>query len=201
MTSSTPWKNLSRIEAGILVKKWAAALAITALAAYPFAVWFGLQQGLARPLALLLLFLLALRGLLVPRNKRRYFFWVLLAALAIIFPTLYFNQADYLLFYPVLVNAVMLTLFASSLFGQQSAVEKIARITEPDLPPAGVLYTRRVTQVWCVFFVANGLIALYTALYCSHAQWVFYNGFLSYVLTGVLFLLELLWRHYRRRAA
>ena len=40
-------------------------------------------------------------------------------------------------------------------------IERLARLREPDLPPAAIAYTRRVTQVWCVFFAVNGAIALY----------------------------------------
>ena len=57
---------------------------------------------------------------------------------------------------------------------------------EPDFPPAAVVYTRRVTQVWCGFFVVNGLIAVATALWASTAVWTLYNGLLSYVAMGVL---------------
>ncbi len=206
MTLSAPWKNSPRTEAcscekKTTVKKWATALAVLALLAYPFLVWMGLQQQAARPLALLLLLLLGLRWLLAPQNAKRNVLWMLLAALIIIVPTLYFNRADFLLFYPVLMNASMLLIFFASLFAQQSAVEKIARLHEPDLPPAGVRYTRRVTQAWCVFFVANGAAALYTALYCTYAQWALYNGLLSYVLIAAFFLLELLWRRHSRPTA
>ena len=47
-------------------------------------------------------------------------------------------------------------------------------------------YTRRVTQVWCGFFVVNGLIAVATALWASPAAWALWNGLLSYVAMGVL---------------
>ena len=47
-------------------------------------------------------------------------------------------------------------------------------------------WTRRVTEVWCVFFILNGSIALYTALYCSMQVWALYNGLIAYVLMGIL---------------
>ena len=56
-----------------------------------------------------------------------------------------------------------------------------------DLAPAAVAYTRRVTQVWCGFFVFNGAVSLGTALWGSPAAWALYNGLLAYVLMGVLF--------------
>ena len=63
----------------------------------------------------------------------------------------------------VLRALVMLAVFAVSLRFPPSAVERIARLSDPDLPPQGVAYTRRVTQVWCGFFVFNGAAALATA--------------------------------------
>jgi len=90
-------------------------------------------------------------------------------------------------FYPALVNAAFLIIFAYSLYSPPSMVERLARLHEPSLPAAAVGYTRRVTQVWCFFFALNGAIALYTALFTSLAQWSFYNGFLSYLLMGLLF--------------
>lgn len=61
--------------------------------------------------------------------------------------------------YPVLVNLMMLAVFGSSLFAGQTVIEKLARLQQPDLPEKAVRYTRRVTQVWCVFFIANGTLA------------------------------------------
>ncbi len=47
-------------------------------------------------------------------------------------------------------------------------------------------YTRRVTQVWCIFFFINGAIALGTALWASAAVWSLYNGVIAYLLMGGL---------------
>ncbi|MDD4916151.1 MAG: hypothetical protein PHW13_14090, partial [Methylococcales bacterium] len=76
----------------------------------------------------------------------------------------------------------------------QSLIERLARIQHPDLPPEGVIYTRRVTQIWCAFFVVNGGIALATALWSSIELWSLYNGLIAYVLMGILFVGEYLVR-------
>ncbi|WP_245550190.1 hypothetical protein [Vreelandella jeotgali] len=39
--------------------------------------------------------------------------------------------------YPVAINAVMLTLFTTSLWQGPPIIERLARLREPDLPPAG----------------------------------------------------------------
>ena len=70
---------------------------------------------------------------------------------------------------------------------------------EPDLPEAGVRYTRTVTWVWCGFFAVNAGIALWTALATSLETWALYNGLISYGLMGLLLGGELLVRGPVRR--
>ncbi len=69
-----------------------------------------------------------------------------------------FRQQGLLLYYPVIVNILMLGLFSSSLWQQQSLIERLARIQEPDLPASGVSYTRNVTKIWCVFLLSMALL-------------------------------------------
>ena len=73
-------------------------------------------------------------------------------------------------------------------------IERFARIQEPDLDHEGVIYTRKVTIAWCLFFLSNGLIALYTVFYSSIEIWTLYNGFVSYILMGLFFAVEYLIR-------
>ena len=91
-----------------------------------------------------------------------------------------------LLFYPVVVNAVMLAVFGGSLWSAMPIVERLARLQEPDLPEKGVRYTRHVTQIWCGFFIINGGIALFTALYADMSLWTAWNGIIAYLLIGFL---------------
>ena len=91
--------------------------------------------------------------------------------------------------YPVFVNAALFTVFAASLRGTPM-VETFARLRHKNLPAPAVVYCRRVTVVWCVFFIVNGLVALDSALFRSDAWWALYNGAVSYVLIAVLFAAE-----------
>lgn len=88
--------------------------------------------------------------------------------------------------YPVLMNLAMLVSFGATLVSPPSMIERFARITEPDLPPRGVSYTRKVTVVWVAFFLLNGSVALWTVFSAGWKTWGFYNGFLAYVLAGLL---------------
>jgi uncharacterized membrane protein len=98
-------------------------------------------------------------------------------------------------FYPSLVNLGLLIAFGATLVRGPSMIEKFARLGNPDLPPGAVRYTRRVTQVWCGFFVLNGAFSVYTALYWSRASWSLYNGAIAYGLIGMLLVAEVIWRY------
>lgn len=150
---------------------------------YPFAVYFSVQHIEPRLVAVLLAVLLLARlGGADGPMRPMLFMGLLFAAFAA-----WHNQLLTLRFYPVIVNLALLALFATSLFYPPSVVERMARLKTPDLPPQGIIYTRRVTQVWCLFFMLNGSVALITAIWSSFEVWSLYNGFIAYVLIGLLF--------------
>jgi uncharacterized membrane protein len=107
------------------------------------------------------------------------------------------NSELLLRLYPASISASMLILFGVTLIRPPSMVERFARLEHPELSPERVRYTRRVTEVWCLFFVGNGAIAAYTAAFASREVWALYNGLIAYVLMGSLFAGE---RLFRRRA-
>jgi uncharacterized membrane protein len=158
--------------------------------AYPLLIYFGLQYMQPRYVALLLAGVLLLRRhnemqrLMhsLPRLEQALLFVLLgLATLTIVT-----NSEPLLRFYPVTISAGMLALFALSLRKPPSMIERFARLQQPELPPAGVRYTRVVTQVWCVFLAGNTMAALYTALCASRDTWSLYNGLIVYLLMGTL---------------
>lgn len=154
--------------------------------AYPFAIYFGSQLTSPRYLVLALVCVAGLRlfGLPMASHWARVGWF---AAIAILVSLSWVLNSDLgLLLYPVVVNASLFAIFFASLFVGMPLVEKLARLKESDLPPHAVRYTRRVTQVWCGFFVVNGSVALYTALFASQATWLLYNGFIAYILMGLL---------------
>lgn len=160
-------------------------LAVVLTLLYPLAIWFGHGRVEPRWLALLLLLAAATRlpSLTVSRAAR----WSAGGALLLAAGAIWANALLPLKLYPVLVNGALLAAFGYSLVSPPSMIERFARMSEPDLPPAAIAYTRRVTQVWCAFFVVNGAIALGTALWASEAVWSLYTGVISYCLMGILF--------------
>ena len=96
--------------------------------------------------------------------------------------------------YVGLVTGACFAEFGVSVVCMDNDEKRIARLENPNLPAAGVRYTRQVTQVWCAFFVLNGLVATWTAVWSSREIWALYNGFLSYIAMGLLFAGEWLMR-------
>ena len=160
-----------------------AAVVILSLC-YPFLVYFGLQHYDAKILLPVLLMLLGLRWLAGGQNAERKVVIAAVAGIAIV--TLVWGNQLGLKFYPVMMNLGFLIVFVSSLFSPRSIVERMARLQDPDLPPHAIAYTRKVTVVWSIFFLINGSIALFTALFATEKTWMLYNGFIAYIFIGLL---------------
>ena len=104
-----------------------------------------------------------------------------------------FDDRRFVLALPVVTNVVLLAHFATSLRTIPVA-ERFARAMEDDLSPAQVAYCRRVTIVWCIFFVFNGIVTAALALFAPLSWWTAYAGGVSYVLVGLLMAIEYLVR-------
>lgn len=166
---------------------------------YPFAVYYGHAHFAPWQFALLLGGLWLARA--VTAHKRP---GALLAAVIALVFCLLLGLLDSMLllrWYPVLISASMLGLFGSSLIQGPPIVERLARIREPELPEVAVHYTRQVTQVWCWFFLANGLMAAGLTLWAPLSWWTLYTGLISYGLMGLLFAGEWLIRRRVRGSA
>lgn len=177
-------------------------LSTLALLAYPLAVYFGLSRwgigGVAGILAVL--FILRLVGGGSAKFKQlKVVAWISGGVgLTLVLVSALFREAGWFLFYPVVVSLLMLGLFGSSLWQEQSMIERFARIREPDLPTSGIAYCRNVTKVWCGFFIINATIALITC-FQSLEVWTLYNGLISYLLMGSLFAIEFIVRQQQRK--
>lgn len=93
--------------------------------------------------------------------------------------------------YPVLMSTGVAAVFGFTLFKPPSLIESIARLREPDLPPEGASYCRKLTMVWVVFLLFNAAVAASTALWSSIELWSLWTGLISYLLMGALFFGEM----------
>jgi uncharacterized membrane protein len=173
------------------------AVLILVTLTYPFLVYWGIQNYDAAMLLPLLAVMLVLRWFTDRQGRDRRV--IVFSIIGLMLVTLFAGARQGLMFYPVLVNAGLLLVFASSLFAHQTVIEKIARIKEPDLPPEGVAYTRKVTWVWCGFFLFNGFVSALTIAWGSEQLWMLYNGFISYLLIALLVVGEWVVRYRIKR--
>ncbi|HHJ4328567.1 TPA: hypothetical protein ACQJWO_005893 [Klebsiella pneumoniae] len=167
---------------------------------YPFAVYHGLQQQWSpRLFAVLLGALWLLRLLLQGAQPGQR--WLAACGLGFCLLLGLAGEPALLRWYPLLINLLLLATFALSLRFGPPLIERLARLREPQLTDRAVRYTRRVTQLWCLFFIANALIISLLALYAPLAWWTLYTGLIAYLLMGLLFAGEWLVRQRVRREA
>lgn len=179
-------------------KAWRVAL-IALGAIYPAAVF--LSHGRIEIWILILLaatLLLARMAILPPGAGRMWQTFAVVAMFALLALALV-NSGLAAKAYPVLVSTMLAALFGLSLLWPPSAVERLAMLVEPDLPPAGKIYCRRVTVLWLGWLVFNALLSAGLALWSSLELWALWCGLLSYLAMGALFLGEYAVRRRLRR--
>ncbi|OEY70890.1 hypothetical protein BI198_01705 [Rheinheimera salexigens] len=171
------------------MKAWLKRALKVALLLYPLYVWWAINHW--HPAAALL----PIAGIALFKSftgqgglASRSFF--LVTCLSLILAMLLGQAEHAMLYYPVWMNAGMLLLFGYSLLYPPTVVERIARLMDGELDQKAQTYTRKVTQVWCLFFLINGSIALLTATLGDWDLWLLYNGFIAYVLMGLLMFIE-----------
>ena len=203
---ATPSKHNSYLDvakpttpmSGLLASwNWIAVVRGVLFISYPAIIYVGLQYLEPRHLAWIILIALLLRSRNSMRAMLSRFNWVdgsTFLGLLLVGVIFVGNDERWLLLYPVLVNLGMLFSFGYSLYRPPNMIERFAHINHRELTPAEVYYFFRLTLVWCLFFVMNGSIALYTALFSTRESWVLYNGFIAYVLIASLIVGEWCYR-------
>lgn len=109
------------------------------------------------------------------------------------------GQEYFLKLYSVVINATFLFVFGSTLFFEPNIIFRFATLADRSIKGSSYeqnvkSYCKKVTLVWCAFFVCNGSIAAYTTFCCSREVWAIYNGGISYALMGTLFVVEFIIR-------
>ena len=160
---------------------------------YPFLLYFGSDTLGVRLIFMCMALAWGLRVLFANNRPQR----VLAVVCTVFFSLQLLQQSTSMMYwYPVILSVVLLTVFASSLWAEQTLIERLARLKEPDLKPQGVLYTRRLTQIWCAFFIINILITSVLILLKNWHLWMVFTGVISYLLMGLLFVGEWLYRQF-----
>lgn len=179
------------------MKALLAALVVLTGVLYPFAVYYGFELLSPRYFALGLAAIWLLRSLVVRSRQNLLLTLAVLAFCVLLFAA---NQPALLHWYPVLVNSLLMLVFAASLVSGPPVIERLARLQEPYLPPQAVAYTRKVTVAWVLFFAANAGVAAALTLWAPRSWWLLYNGFIAYFLIGLMFGIEWLIRQRVKKA-
>ena len=169
---------------------WRPAARVALALGYPIAIYLALHWFEPRWVALAVAALILLRW----RGRALRMFaglsWlshaVIAGSLALSIGALVLNDETLLLLYPAGISLALLALFGLSLRGPQSMIERMARISHPELPDEAVRWCRHWTEIWCVFFAANAAISIWSALAASREVWAIYNGFIVYLVIGTL---------------
>ncbi|TQV87863.1 hypothetical protein [Aliikangiella coralliicola] len=176
----------------------ATAFAAILVVLYPLVIYFGLNHFEPKFMAIILAAILVLRYF--SRKKMRSnaesntLIIVTFLGITLVVITVISNSVQGLKLYPTIVSFSFLVAFGYSLKNPPSAIERIARLSEPELPQEAIEYTRLVTQIWCVFFLLNGLFSLFTTFFSSIEFWTLYNGLISYLIMGCIFGGEFIYR-------
>jgi uncharacterized membrane protein len=168
---------------------------LACIAAYPLIVYFGLQHLPPGFFAIALMILLGMRyGVLLP-SERRIYLPILFIFLAYAVTAALSQSAAMLLYYPAIVNLTMSGVFLYSLRQGEPLLLRIVRARGTVISEHGPVYLYRLTGIWAAFFIVNALVSIWTTTQ-SIEVWTLYNGFLSYILVGVLVGLEIIFRDY-----
>lgn len=114
----------------------------------------------------------------------------------------------FLKLYSVVISATFLVVFAYTLFFGPNIIFRFATLADKKIIGSSYekqveAYCKKVTIVWCCFFVLNGTTATITTfadkifgLSPEKAReiWAIYNGGISYALMGILFVVEFIIR-------
>ncbi|MEB3767075.1 septation protein IspZ [Acinetobacter sp. MD2] len=178
------------------MSKFIKLLMASLLLAYPFLVGWSLSHGKLWEISILLIVMGVVRYFVGQKSPMLPLTFLAIAAGTL---SLIFKDQAWLKFYPVAMSLAALSIFAMTLLRPPSMIERFARVFEPDLPESGVIWTRKVTMVWCGFFFINACIALYTVFFAPMQIWVLYNGLVSYLLMGILLGGEFILRKRQQR--
>jgi len=173
-------------------------LFVSCIAAYPFIILFGLKYLPPTFFGIALLFLLAMRyGVLLPEERP------ILVPMLLVFVTYALVAAIsgskmMLLYYPAVVSFTLCGVFLNSLRQGEPLLLRIVRARGLPISVHGPRYLYRLTAIWCGFFIANGLVSIWTSTQRIEI-WTFYNGFLSYLLIAAFVGIEVIFRRWYKR--
>lgn len=99
---------------------------------------------------------------------------------------------------PIFISGGLLWLFASTLRdGHEPIISRFARLVFQEEDPEQLRYTRRVTQIWSLFFLTMLLETVLLSVFAPLELWSLFANLLNYLFIALLFVLEFAYRRWR----
>ena len=176
---------------------WRTLLPVAAALAYPFLVYRVLVQQ--HPWAGLLLALTALLGLGACLSRRRARTMAVLGVLALAAVAVAFAASSWMLYLPpVCVNLGLAWFFGHTLApGREALITRFARLEHSEPDPRVLVYTRRLTWIWTVFFVIMAVVSVALAAFGIREAWVWFTAVGNYLCVAALFAIEYGYRRWQ----
>jgi uncharacterized membrane protein len=136
-----------------------------------------------------------LSAVILTRSAPRYRWWIAGAAmLALLAVFMHLSQQSLVAATGIphaIAYTALLVVFGSSLFFRPESIitAVVGRLQRP-LPENIVVYTRRVTWAWCIFFAAQLLVSLLLFLFAPASTWSFFVNVLNMPLVVLMFACE-----------
>ena len=143
-----------------------------------------------------------LAAVILTRSAPKYRWWLAggaMLALLIIFMNLSRQSLVATTGIPhAIAYTALLAVFGSSLFFQKESIitAVVGRLQRP-LPENIIIYTRRVTLAWCIFFAAQLVTSLLLFLFAPASTWAFFVNVLNMPLVVLMFACEYGYRRAR----
>ena len=168
---------------------------------YPLAMYLGLKTFSPRLVAILFGAMVIVGTVLKNRDQHTHRLLApVIGVMLLCLSSALLNRFHIMLYLPVFISVNLMISFGYTLVRPPSMVAIFAyRATGLTFDDEQQRYCRLVTLIWVIFFVFNGTAAGLTACCAALEVWSLYNGLIAYGAMGLLFTVELFYRHWRFR--
>lgn len=170
---------------------------------YPLAVHFAIVAQASATAVTLLVAIAAAHALVrLPRLRHSPWAWTYLALAGAGAASLAAGAVAALYLPPVLINLVLLGVFARTLrAGATPLIERFMRLEYAGVPPAPLVgYARRLTILWSAFFALSAILAVVLALAAPLAVWSLWVNIGNFVVIALLYGAQYAYLYWRYRA-
>ncbi len=164
--------------------------------AYPYLVYKGIERGMVWVAPAIFSGIYLLQSF-ATSNIRIKIFKAMISIVLLL--GAYYLQTITAKVLPLLIQLMLMYFFGRTLLKGKgpSFIESFVRLEYPVFPPVISNYCRQLTILWTCFFAINAAMCVILAIWGTGFWWTVYNGIFIYLMMGVLFVGEYIYRHFR----